>query len=83
MGNMNGGQYRPPISNYMNRSNMGPPHQSMVYNIKNKLYIQHDYRMINQDLNSAVIVPCIFFKGRQDPSHFLFEINVGKRRIRH
>ena len=39
--------------------------------------------MINQDLNSVVIMPCIFFKGRPEPSHFLFEINVGKRRIRH
>ena len=48
---MNGGQYRPPISNYMNRSNMGPPHQSMVYNMKNKLYILHDYRMIIQNLS--------------------------------
>merc|ERR1739848_116361 len=32
MANMNTGQYRPPISNYMNRSNMGPPHQSMGNN---------------------------------------------------
>ena len=23
------------------------------------------------------------FKGSLDPSHFIFEINVGKRRIRH
>ena len=22
-------------------------------------------------------------KGSQDPSHFIFEINIGKRRIRH
>ena len=34
MANMNTGQYRPPISNYMNRSNMGPPHQSMVYSLR-------------------------------------------------
>ena len=25
----------------------------------------------------------VIFKGSSDPSHFLFEINVGKRRIRH
>ena len=28
-------------------------------------------------------MPYIFFKGSQDPNHFIFEINVGKRRIRH
>ena len=34
-------------------------------------------------LDLGLIVSRFLIKGSSDPNHFIFEINVGKRRIRH
>ena len=38
---------------------------------------------LQQSLLECIFRKIIIFKGSPDPSHFIFEINVGKSRIRH
>jgi len=42
---------------------------------ENEKTVQHIRETIGQEAYG--------FKGSSDPSHFIFEINVGKSRIRH
>ena len=53
---------------------------SIVIQFGSGLYIHRDVRKVDQ-----MSLPGMYrgFKGSSDPSSFIFEINFGKRRIRH
>ena len=46
---------------------------------KNMVKIEY----LNAQVSSKMVAFQMVVKGSPDPSHFIFEINVGKKRIRH
>ena len=57
--------------------------EKRLLKIRNESKKKHKLDEINQSGCLDNLLGKFIFKGSSDQSHFIFEINVGKKRIRH